>query len=66
MYATDIAIIPPEIFEKEGAEIWAHCDIFQRAKHPNRAYEIERVSHLPTRPGQSYMVESTGRIGYPV
>jgi hypothetical protein len=40
----------------------AHCDICQRAKHPNRAYEIERISHLPTRPGELLTVDLYGPI----
>jgi hypothetical protein len=46
----------------------AHCDICQRAKHPNRAYEVERVSHLPKGPGELLTIDlygplPTGRAG---
>jgi hypothetical protein len=30
----------------------AYCDNNQRPKHPNRAYVIERKSHLPTKPAE--------------
>jgi hypothetical protein len=30
----------------------ARCDTCQRVKHPNRAYEMDRISHLPTKPGE--------------
>jgi hypothetical protein len=33
-------------------EGWKGEDICQRVKHPNRAYEIEPRSHLPTKPGE--------------
>jgi transposase InsO family protein len=46
----------------------AHCDICQRTKHPNRAYEFESEPHLPTRQGELLSVDlygslSTGRGG---
>jgi hypothetical protein len=48
----------------------AYCDIHQCAKHPNRAYAIER-SHLPTKPAELlnldfYGPHPTGRggVGY--
>jgi hypothetical protein len=31
-------------------------------KHPNRAYEIEKVSHLPTRPGELLTVDLYGPL----
>jgi hypothetical protein len=40
----------------------ARCDICQRVKHPNRAYEIERVSHLPTRPGELMTIDLYGPL----
>jgi hypothetical protein len=40
----------------------AHCDICQRVKHPDRSYEIERVSHLPTRPGEPLTVDLYGPL----
>jgi transposase InsO family protein len=40
----------------------AHCDICQRVKHPNRAYEIEKLSHLPTRPGELLTVDLYGPL----
>ncbi|PNF28428.1 hypothetical protein B7P43_G15944 [Cryptotermes secundus] len=40
----------------------AHCDICQRVKHPNRSYEIERISHLPTRPGELLTVDLYGPL----
>jgi hypothetical protein len=40
----------------------AHCDTCQRVKHPNRAYEIERVSHLPTKPGELTTVDLYGPL----
>jgi hypothetical protein len=30
----------------------AHCDICQRVKHRNRAFEIVSQSHLPAKPGE--------------
>jgi transposase InsO family protein len=46
----------------------AHCDVCQRAKHPNRAYETERISHLPAEPGELLTLDlygplPTGRCG---
>jgi hypothetical protein len=38
----------------------AHCDVCQRAKHPNRAYEIEKLSHLPTKPGELMTLDLYG------
>jgi hypothetical protein len=29
-----------------------HCDVCQRVKHPNRAHEIEKLSHLLKEPGE--------------
>ena len=40
----------------------AHCDICQRAKHPNRAYEIEKLSHLPKKPGELLSVDLYGPL----
>jgi transposase InsO family protein len=40
----------------------AYCDICQRAKHPNRAYEMDRVSHLPTKPGELLSVDLYGPL----
>jgi transposase InsO family protein len=40
----------------------AHCDVCQRAKHPNRAYEIERISHLPTKPGDLVTLDLYGPL----
>jgi transposase InsO family protein len=40
----------------------AHCDVCQRAKHPNQAYETERVSHLPTKPGELVTLELYGPL----
>ncbi|PNF18243.1 hypothetical protein B7P43_G16458 [Cryptotermes secundus] len=40
----------------------AHCDICQRANHPNKAYEIERISHLPTRPGALLTLDLYGPL----
>jgi hypothetical protein len=40
----------------------AHCDICQRVKHPNRAYELEKLSHLPTRPGELLTVDLYGPL----
>jgi hypothetical protein len=40
----------------------AHCDICQRAKHPNKAYEMERISHLPTRPGELLTIDLYGPL----
>jgi transposase InsO family protein len=40
----------------------ARCDICQRTKHPNRAYEIERLSHLPPRPGELLTVDLYGPL----
>ncbi|PNF28365.1 hypothetical protein B7P43_G17307 [Cryptotermes secundus] len=40
----------------------AHCDICQRVKHPNRAYEIESRSHLPTKPGELVTLDLYGPL----
>jgi hypothetical protein len=40
----------------------AHCDICQRVKHPNRAYEIANVSHLPTKPGELMTLDIYGPL----
>jgi transposase InsO family protein len=40
----------------------AHCDVCQRAKHPNRAYEMEKLSHLPTAPGELVTVDLYGPL----
>jgi hypothetical protein len=40
----------------------AHCDICQRAKHPNRAYEVAKISHLPTKPGELLTVDLYGPL----
>jgi hypothetical protein len=40
----------------------AHCDICQRVKHPNRAYEVAKLSHLPTRPGELLTVDLYGPL----
>jgi hypothetical protein len=40
----------------------AHCDICQRVKHPNRAYEVETLSHLPTNPGDLLSVDLYGPL----
>jgi transposase InsO family protein len=40
----------------------AHCDICQRVEHPNRAYEIEKLSHLLTRPGELLTVDLYGPL----
>jgi hypothetical protein len=40
----------------------AHCDTCQRVKHPNRAYEIARVSHLPKKPGDLVSVDLFGPL----
>ncbi|PNF24082.1 hypothetical protein B7P43_G04703 [Cryptotermes secundus] len=40
----------------------AHCDTCQCVKHPNRSYEIERISHLPIRPGELLTVDLYGPL----
>jgi hypothetical protein len=40
----------------------AHCNVCQRAKHPNREYEIEKLSHLPTTPGELMTLDLYGPI----
>jgi hypothetical protein len=40
----------------------AHCDICQRVKHPNRAYEIEKLSHLPRKPGELMTLDLYGPL----
>jgi hypothetical protein len=40
----------------------AHCDICQRVKHPNRSYEMEKLSHLPNRPGELLTVDLYGPL----
>jgi hypothetical protein len=40
----------------------SHCDICQRAKHPNRAYEVVKISHLPTKPGELLTVDLYGPL----
>jgi hypothetical protein len=46
----------------------AHCLICERADHPNRVYEIEKIFHLPTKPGELMTLDlyspfPTGRGG---
>jgi hypothetical protein len=38
------------------------CDICQRVKHPNRAYEVEIRSHLPTKPGDLCALDLYGQL----
>jgi hypothetical protein len=40
----------------------SHCDICQRVKHPNRAYEIGPRSHLPTKPGELMSLDLYGPL----
>ncbi|PNF35697.1 hypothetical protein B7P43_G17396 [Cryptotermes secundus] len=40
----------------------SHCDVCQRVKHPNRAYEIETRSHLPTKPGELTSLDLYGPL----
>jgi hypothetical protein len=40
----------------------SQCDVCQRAKHPNRAYEIEIRSHLPTKPGELVTLDLYGPL----
>ena len=40
----------------------SHCDVCQRVKHPNRAYEIEIRSHLPTKPGELMSLDLYGPL----
>jgi hypothetical protein len=40
----------------------ARCDICQRVKHPNRAYEIENRSHLPGKPGKLMTLDLFGPL----
>jgi hypothetical protein len=53
-----LAIFLPEIFGQEDEEV----HVCQRAKHPNRAYEIENVSHLPTTLGELVTVDLYGPL----
>jgi transposase InsO family protein len=46
----------------------SHCGVCQRVKHPNRAFEIDRRSHLPTKTGELVTLDlyrplPTGRGG---
>jgi hypothetical protein len=38
------------------------CDVCQRVKHPNRAYEIESRIHLPTKPGEICALDFYGQL----
>jgi hypothetical protein len=38
------------------------CDICQRVKHPNRSYEIEARSHLPSEPGELLSIDLYGPL----
>jgi hypothetical protein len=40
----------------------SHCDVCQRVKHPNRAYEIEKLSHLPKEPGELMTLDIYGPL----
>jgi hypothetical protein len=40
----------------------SHCDLCQRVKHPNRAYEIEARSHLPVKPGELVSLDLYGPL----
>jgi transposase InsO family protein len=40
----------------------SQCDVCQRVKHPNRAYEIASASHLPTRPGELMTLDLYGPL----
>ena len=40
----------------------ATCDICQRTKHMNRAYNMEERHHLPQRPGELCVVDIYGSI----
>jgi hypothetical protein len=39
-----------------------HCDVCQRAKHPTQAHETERISHLPTKPGELLILDLYGPL----
>lgn len=40
----------------------AHCDICQRVKHPNRSYEVESRSHMPSKPGELMSLDLYGAL----
>jgi transposase InsO family protein len=40
----------------------SRCDVCQRVKHPNRSYEIESRSHLPTKPGELMSLDLYGPL----
>jgi transposase InsO family protein len=40
----------------------AYCDICQRVKHPNRAYELEILSHLPKEPNEFLSLDLYGPL----
>jgi hypothetical protein len=40
----------------------SHCDVCQHVKLPNRAYEIETQSHLPTQPGELMSLDLYGPL----
>jgi transposase InsO family protein len=40
----------------------AYCDICQRVKHPNRAYEMEILSRLPKEPNELLPLDSYGPL----
>jgi hypothetical protein len=36
------------------------CDICQRVKHPNRAFDLEIKSHVPSNPGELLTIDLYG------
>jgi hypothetical protein len=51
VYVPDFTVLLPENLGRKNRKFVAYCDIC-RVKHPNRAYEIEKLSHLSTKPGE--------------
>ena len=43
-------------------KILSCCDTCQRVKHPNRAYEVESRSHMPTKPGGLCALDFYGQL----
>jgi transposase InsO family protein len=47
---------------KFNGKFIAHRDVCQRVKHPNKAYEIEYLSHLPNEPGELMTLDLYGPL----
>jgi hypothetical protein len=47
---------------RKVSKVLSCCDVCQRVKHPNRAYEIESRSHLPTKPGELCALDFYGQL----